>query len=94
MTHGAPGKRQRGPFFVTRCLAGDDRVDTDYDLIPNACDECDVGMADTDRDGIPDSCDPCPYDSPDDTDGDWVCNSLDTCFTLLGLIVLKTYFEL
>ncbi len=34
---------------------------------------------DGDGDDVPNSCDPCPFDNPDDTDGDGVCDSDDVC---------------
>ena len=49
-------------------------VDTDDDLVPDACDNClgvsNADQADTDADGVGDACDQCPGDDNADCDGD------------------------
>ncbi|MCG8408560.1 MAG: proprotein convertase P-domain-containing protein [Phycisphaerales bacterium] len=36
-------------------------------------------LADGDGDGVADVCAPCPFDNPDDSDGDGICNRDDVC---------------
>ncbi len=59
------------------CPGSDDAVDSDTDGVPDGCDVCNgaADAIDTDADGVPDGCDPCPDDSPDDVNGDRVCDS-------------------
>ena len=55
-------------------LAPVDCVTADGTYVGGVCD------GDVDGDGLDAACgDPCPYDNPDDTDGDGVCDSDDPC---------------
>ncbi|MBI5478268.1 MAG: thrombospondin type 3 repeat-containing protein [Deltaproteobacteria bacterium] len=74
----------------SRCSEGVDRmcteVDWDYDLIPDACDNCPLMpnhlQTDTDGDGVGDMCDGCPFQrnaGQTDTDGDGVPDACDNC---------------
>jgi len=61
------------------CGAGDDNVDTDGDLIPDACDMCPIDpQNDSDNDGVcgnSDGDDACPgFDDTVDTDNDGIAN--------------------
>lgn len=59
---------------------GDDRVDSDGDTVPDACDICSLGddRLDTDEDGVPNACQDCPETGPD-TDEDGVFDVCDVC---------------
>lgn len=50
-----------------------DQLDSDGDAAGDACDD------DDDDDGNPDSLDRCPFDDPDDSDDDAVCDRDDRC---------------
>jgi len=59
-----------------------DNLDSDWDGVPNGCDQC-PGFDDTqdgDADGVPDGCDICPgADDDSDSDADGVPNGCDQC---------------
>ena len=64
-----------------RCAGGDDRIDSDSDGIPNACDDCPTDRNDdSDGDGSCDSADLCPTgDDTLDTDLDGTPDACDAC---------------
>jgi hypothetical protein len=85
--------------FMGECLPGeltgttDDDTDSDFDLIPDACDPCPFvpdpeyrftgtfSLPDGDGDGIPDACDNCPLTNSsnrNDSDGDGLGDVCDT----------------
>jgi hypothetical protein len=85
--------------FMGECLpseltgTADDDTDSDFDLIPNACDPCRFvpdpeyrftgafSLTDVDGDGIPDACDNCPRTNSsnrNDSDGDGLGDACDT----------------
>ena len=51
--------------------------DSDFDGICDNEDSCEGfdDRDDVDGDAVPNGCDPCPLDNPDDSDGDFVCDS-------------------
>ena len=62
-------------------------VDSDHDLVGDACDVCPGGddFKDADRDGVPDACDFCPgvrSDDRSDADGDGTPDVCDLCPTI------------
>ena len=62
------------------CPAGDDRVDTDTDSVPDACDPCPLSATgDSDGDGTCDDADLCPDHPEWDTDTDGVPDGCDAC---------------
>ena len=79
-----PPVGMRSPPAREHVAGCDGSVDSDHDLVGDACDVCPGGddFKDADRDGVPDGCDFCPgvrSEDRSDADGDRIPDVCDLC---------------